>query len=76
MAVVHAATCSRAACIIAVTGTGKSARAIAKYRPSCPIISITRSPQAARQMRLIRGLMPTLFDQEKISPWNADIDAR
>ena len=35
----------QAAAIVILTTSGASARAISKYRPICPIITVTRFPQ-------------------------------
>merc|ERR1712139_123984 len=48
------------ALIIALTETGHTAMNIAKYRPSCPILAITASESAARQMLCVRGVTPML----------------
>lgn len=46
--------------IIALTETGHTARMIAKYRPPCPILAITASEPALRQMLANRGVVPIL----------------
>merc|ERR1711990_1132975 len=46
----------RAAAIINLTASGTTARLLAKYRPNCPIVSVTRFPQVARQLQLHRGV--------------------
>jgi pyruvate kinase len=46
--------------IVALTETGQTARLIAKYRPSCPILAITASDSTARRMLAFRGVTPML----------------
>ena len=54
----------KAAAIITVTKSGTTARIISKYRPNCPIISCTPSPQVRRQMNLSWGVVPLLIDEQ------------
>ena len=44
--------------VIAPTESGTTARMIAKYRPGCPIISVTSSEQIARRLTLVWGAYP------------------
>lgn len=63
-AAVNAAHEQGAKAIIVLTRSGNSARLIAKYRPSVPIIVITRNPQTARQVHLNRGCFPFHYPKE------------
>ncbi|KAL9546888.1 Pyruvate kinase [Mucor bainieri] len=60
-AAVNAAHEQNAKAILVLTSSGKSARLISKYRPSVPIIVITRNPQTARQVHLHRGCFPFYY---------------
>lgn len=57
---VKAAFDLRAAVIICLTETGSTARLVAKYRPGCPVLTITANEQVARQTMTTRGLFPLL----------------
>ena len=57
------ATCTtandlKAAAIITVTQSGKTARMISKYRPDCPIIGGSMYPKVCRQLNLSWGVTP------------------
>ncbi len=51
-----------ASAIICVTMHGMTAQAISAYRPQCPIIAITVSPKACRQLNLSWNVKPVLAD--------------
>jgi len=46
--------------IVALTETGHTARAIAKYRPRAPILAISASETTCRQLQCVRGVVPML----------------
>lgn len=48
IASVDASFQQNAAAILTLTTTGKTAFAIAQFRPRCPIIAVTRNPRTAR----------------------------
>jgi pyruvate kinase len=73
---VNAAFETQVAAIIVLTTTGTSARLVAKYRPPCPILTVTRDPRVARVLHLHRGCVPLIFEQEKNELWQDDVDAR
>ncbi len=61
-AAVRTAECLRAACIIAPTMTGRTARLISGFRPSMPIYSVTPFSHVMRGMQLYWGVTPLLGD--------------
>ncbi|KAJ2783038.1 Pyruvate kinase [Coemansia javaensis] len=83
---VNAALEQGAKAIICITTTGTSARLLSKYRPSVPILVVTRNAHTARHVHLSRGCYP--FHYQKPSPprndageiahdqWQTDVDER
>ncbi len=60
------ATCSTAkelgaACIVTITKSGYTARAISKFKPSCPIVACTTDERVLRQINLVWGCTPILM---------------
>jgi len=66
----------KAAAIVVLTTTGKTAHMVSKYKPHCPILSVTRFDQVARQMQLYRGCIPLYYTQERPADWMKDVDDR
>lgn len=61
MSAVEVSFKTNAAVIIVCTVSGRSAELLAKYRPKCAIIAITRSPQTARRMKMYRAVYSLLY---------------
>jgi len=60
-------TCSAAhtlsaSAIISVTKSGRAAKAVSKYRPSCPIVAATMSKRVFNQLSLAWGVIPILTE--------------
>merc|ERR1712147_80000 len=47
-----------------------------KYKPHCPILSVTRYGQVARQMQIFRGCIPLLYEKERDADWMKDVNDR
>lgn len=65
------ATCTTAhdigaAAIIPITKSGKSARMIAKYRPTCRIVACTPYRRTVRQLMLCFGVTPVLIEKTDV----------
>jgi len=80
MAAVSASLEQNAGAILVLTTSGTTARLVAKYRPVCPIIMVTRNARASRYSHLYRGVYPFLYPEPKPDfnkePWQEDVDAR
>ncbi|XP_045446853.1 pyruvate kinase-like [Melitaea cinxia] len=76
LAAVMAAQRSLAAAIVVVTSSGKSSQVVAKYRPRCPIIAVTRYAAIARQLHLWRGIIPLVYEAEPAIDWHQDLESR
>lgn len=66
LAAVIAAQRCLAAVIVVITTSGKSAQIVAKYRPRCPIIALTRYAAIARSLHMWRGIIPLIYEGERI----------
>ncbi len=51
--------------ILTITESGETARMIAKYRPSCKVIAVTRVPEKVKAMQLFWGVVPILGPYSK-----------
>jgi pyruvate kinase len=50
------------AAIIACTDSGRTARMISRFRPTCPILAMTPSVETARRLTMAWGIKPLLMD--------------
>ncbi|KAJ8727532.1 hypothetical protein PYW07_001651 [Mythimna separata] len=73
---VIAAQRSIAAAIVVVTSSGKAAQIVAKFRPRCPILAVTRYGMVARQLHQWRGIMPIIFEATQDPEWSIDLERR
>jgi pyruvate kinase len=51
--------------IIAATSSGSTARLVARYRPSCPVLALTPDPLTERQLTISWGISPVLVSSFK-----------
>jgi pyruvate kinase len=65
-----------AGAIIVLTTSGKTAISVSKFKPSCPILTVTRNRTTARQAHLYRGCTPLWYNKERKEDWPADVEAR
>lgn len=49
--------------ILAATSSGHTARMIARFRPACPVVALTSSPQVRRQLSICWGVVPLLVGE-------------
>nr|XP_046227756.1 pyruvate kinase PKM isoform X1 [Scatophagus argus] len=73
---VEASFKSLTSAIIVLTGSGRSAHLISRYRPRAPILAVTRNAQTARQAHLYRGIFPVLYTKPANDVWAEDVDMR
>merc|ERR1719513_241857 len=66
----------KAAAIVVLTTSGTTSHIVSKYKPHCPILSVTRYGQVARQMQIFRGGIPLLYEKEREADWMKDVDDR
>jgi len=55
---VTAATAHGATAIVVLTASGDTARLVAKFRPSMPVVALCSTSKVARQLQLTRGVLP------------------
>lgn len=76
IAAVAASVKCLAGAIVVVTTTGRTAHLVARYKPRCPIIAVSRSEQTVRQAHLYRGILPLAYGGERLPDWPQDVDKR
>lgn len=79
MAAVAASLEQNAGAILVMSTSGNTARLISKFRPRCPIMTLTRNDVTARQIHLHRGCYPFYFNEPRPHSdegWQTDVDNR
>merc|ERR1712112_683485 len=67
----------KASAIVVLTTSGSTSHIVSKYKPHCPILTVTRFPQVARQAQIFRGCIPLLYEKPRPEgAWMDDVDAR
>jgi len=66
----------QASAIVVLTTSGVTSHVVSKYKPHCPILSVTRFDRVARQMQLYRGCIPLMYEKERAGDWMKDVDER
>ena len=64
--------------IIVLSTSGTTARLVAKYRPKCPILMVTRNEKAARFSHLYRSVYPFIYTKPRptSAEWQNDVEER
>ena len=57
---VRASWSVRSPLILVLSESGRTARALAKYRPIAPILAVTEDPRTARQLQCVHGVQPLI----------------
>jgi len=55
----------QAAAVVTLTESGFTARSMSKYRPTCPILAVTVSPDVLRKLAMNWGVTAILFEGER-----------
>lgn len=79
MAAVAASLEQNAGAILVMSTSGNTARLVSKYRPACPILTMTRDRTTSRQIHLHRGCYPFYYNEERPNTdegWQTDVDNR
>lgn len=76
IAAVDASFKQNCAAIICMSHTGETGHLLSRYRPRCPIITVTRDERAAKQLHLHRGCFPLVYDKRNDDNWFADLEDR
>lgn len=76
IAAVSAAYEQGAKAIVVLSTSGTTGRLVSKYRPSVPIMMVTRNGRAARYSHLFRGVYPFIYEKDKVENWQEDVENR
>lgn len=79
IAAVSASFEQQAKAIIVLSTSGNTARLVAKYRPKCPILMVTRDEKVARFAHLYRSVYPFIYTVDaptSDAEWQRDVEER
>lgn len=54
----------------------RTAELCSRYKPSIPIIAVSRHEQTARQLHLYRAVFPLYYGKGREEVWTTDVDNR
>uniref|UniRef100_A0A8L8JUP5 Pyruvate kinase n=1 Tax=Heligmosomoides polygyrus TaxID=6339 RepID=A0A8L8JUP5_HELPZ len=74
-AVISAVNC-HASAIVLTTSSGRTAFAIARYKPPMPVFAVCRNANVCRQLNIARSVFPVFYNKPKQSDFHADVDSR
>ncbi|XP_050361982.1 pyruvate kinase-like [Nymphalis io] len=67
---------SQAVVIICLTNSGRTAKILSHAKPACPIVAVTRSCHAARQLRFWRGIRAMHYFEDAKNTWILEVENR
>ncbi|CAG9812724.1 unnamed protein product [Phaedon cochleariae] len=73
---VGCASATNAAAIVCLTSSGRTAKVLARFRPRCPVIVITRYQRVARLLSIYKGVEALLYLRPFIGSWEEDVEKR
>ncbi|CAG9767090.1 unnamed protein product [Ceutorhynchus assimilis] len=76
IAAVEASFKTSSAAIICLTTSGRTAKLLSRFRPRCPLITITRYPRVARLLRLYKGVDPIIYLKAFAGNYERDVEER
>ncbi|CAG9857305.1 unnamed protein product [Phyllotreta striolata] len=74
--VVLAASTCKAAAIICLTSSGRTAKIISRFKCRCPIIAVTRYPRVARNLSISRCVESLIYLKPFCGNWIEDVNNR
>ncbi|XP_023022977.2 pyruvate kinase [Leptinotarsa decemlineata] len=76
ISVVEAASKTNAAAIICLTSSGRTAKILARFRPRCPVIAVTRYGRIGRMLGIYKAMEPIIYLRPFNQNWTKDVDDR
>lgn len=76
ISVVESSFKCNAAAIVILTRTGRGAKVISRFRPRCPIITVNKLEQVAKQLQIYRGIIPLVYISKGKTDWQTEVEER